>query len=126
MAAELEPLEPAFENYYPQNYEAAEGGMFVGLKPLGDLDAKTLRGCGTETSAPCRARGRRRTSPGPLALIVAQDGLRFVGPGTILAGRAMCGAFSFQRRDDVTLVTGRLDMFVTEPRGTPVAAKACA
>ena len=40
---ELEPLDPAFENYYPQNYEAAEGGMFVGLKPLGDLDAKTNR-----------------------------------------------------------------------------------
>ena len=37
---EIEPMEPAFENYYPQNYESAERGMFVGLNPLGDLEAK--------------------------------------------------------------------------------------
>jgi len=40
---EQDPVEPAFENYYPQNYETAEHGMFVGLDPLGDLDAKTRR-----------------------------------------------------------------------------------
>jgi hypothetical protein len=41
---EIDPVQPAFENYYPQNYETAEEhGMFVGLDPLGDLDAKTRR-----------------------------------------------------------------------------------
>ncbi|MGC1347430.1 MAG: hypothetical protein WA863_15350 [Methyloceanibacter sp.] len=41
---EIDPVQPAFENHYPQNYETAEEhGMFVGLNPLGDLDAKTRR-----------------------------------------------------------------------------------
>ena len=85
---ELEPLDPAFENYYPQNYEAAEGGMFVGLKPLGDLGAKTERAAAALRQARrAELEGGGAHAPSPLALIVAQDGLRFVGPGTILAGR---------------------------------------
>jgi glycosyltransferase involved in cell wall biosynthesis len=119
---ELEPLDPAFENYYPQNYEAAEGGMFAGLKPLGDLDAKS------ERTAKALAQARRAEfegdgahAPSPLALIVAPEGLKFVGNGTILAGkRNVRRILLLNGAGDVTLVTGRLDMFVTEPRGTPV------
>jgi hypothetical protein len=52
---------------------------------------------------------------------VAPDGLKFVGPGTILAGkRNVRRILLLNGAGDVTLVTGRLDMFVTEPRGTPV------
>jgi hypothetical protein len=40
---EIDPFEPVFENYYPQNYTMAESGMFVGLEPLGDFEAKTAR-----------------------------------------------------------------------------------
>ena len=119
---ELEPLDPAFENYYPQNYEAAEGGMFVGLKPLGDLAAKTDRAAAALRQARrAELEGGGAHAPSQLALIVAPDGLRFVGPGTILAGkRNVRRILLLNGADDVTLVTGRLDMFVTEPRGTPV------
>jgi hypothetical protein len=119
---ELEPLDPAFENYYPQNYEAAEGGMFVGLKPLGDLAAKTERAAAAMRQARrAELEGGGVHAPSQLALIVAQDGLRFVGPGTILAAaRNVRRILLLNGAADVTLVTGSLDMFVTEPRGTPV------
>jgi hypothetical protein len=119
---ELELLDPAFENYYPQNYEAADGGMFVGLKPLGDLDAKTNRAAAAlEQARRAELEGGGAHAPSPLALIVAPDGLRFVGPGTILAGmRNVRRILLLDGASDVTLVTGNLDMFVTEPRGTPV------
>ena len=119
---ELEPLDPAFENYYPQNYEAAEGGMFVGLKPLGDLAAKTKRAAAALRQARrAELEGGGAHAPSPLALIVAPDGLKFVGPGTILAGaRNVRRILLLNGAADVTLVTGSLDMFVTEPRGTPV------
>ena len=119
---ELELLDPAFENYYPQNYEAADGGMFVGLKPLGDLDAKTNRAAAAlEQARRAELEGGGAHAPSPLALIVAPDGLRFVGPGTILAGmRNVRRILLLNGAGDVTLVTGSLDMFVTEPRGTPV------
>ena len=112
----------AFENYYPPNYEAAEGGMFAGLKPLGDLDAKTNRAAAALRQARrAEIEGGGAHAPSPLALIIAQDGLRFVGPGTILAGkRNVRRILLLNGAGDVTLVTGRLDMFVTEPRGTPV------
>jgi hypothetical protein len=122
---EFEPLDPAFENYCRQNYEAAEGGMFAGLKPLGDLDAKTNRAAAARRQARrAELEGGGAHAPSPLALIVAQDGLRFVGPGTILAGRSnVRRILLLNGADDVTLVTGRLDMFVTEPRGTPVGGE---
>ena len=120
---EIDPVQPAFENYYPQNYETAEHGMLVGLDPLGDLDAKTRR------TKEALTQGRRAESksggehsPGSLALIVTQEGLKFVGPGTILAGkRNVRRILLINGAPDVTPMTGRLDMFVTEPRGTPVA-----
>ena len=122
---ELEPLDPAFENYYSQNYEAAEGGMFAGLKPLGDLDAKTNRAAAALRQARrAELEGGGAHAPSPLALIVAPDGLRFVGLGTILAGRSnVRRILLLNGAGDVTLVTGRLDMFVTEPRGTPVGGE---
>jgi hypothetical protein len=122
---EIEPVQPAFENYYPQNYEAAERGMFVGLNPLGDLDAKTRRTL--EALAEARRaeiKGGGAHSPGILALIVTPEALKFVGSGTILAGkRNVRRVLLVNGASDVTPVTGKLDMFVTEPRGTPVAGE---
>ncbi|HET7851979.1 MAG TPA: hypothetical protein VFK91_04460, partial [Methyloceanibacter sp.] len=119
---EFEPVEPAFENCYPQNYEAAERGMFVGLNPLGDLDAKTRRTL--EALADARRaeiKGGGAHSPGLLALIVTPEALKFVGAGTILAGKSNVRRLLLVNgAHDVTLTTGKLDMFVTEPRGTPV------
>ena len=43
LGPQVSPIEPAFENYYPQNYDRLEGGEFVGLEPLGDLDIKIDR-----------------------------------------------------------------------------------
>ena len=122
---ELEPLDPAFENYYSQNYEAAEGGMFAGLKPLGDLDAKTnCAAAALRQARRAELEGGGAHAPSPIALIVARDGLRFVGLGTILAGRSnVRRIILLNGAGDVTLVTGRLDMFVTEPRGTPVGGE---
>jgi hypothetical protein len=122
---ELEPPEVAFENYYPQNYEAADGGMFVGLNPLGDLAAKSDRAAKALAQARrAELKGGGAHTPGPLGLIVAPDGLKFIGNGTILAGKLNvrrilllnCGGVS-------TAVKGKLDMFVTEPRGTPVSGE---
>jgi glycosyltransferase involved in cell wall biosynthesis len=119
---EIEPLDPAFENYYPQNYDAADGGMFAELEPLGDLDAKRERAAAAlEQARRAEIEGGGAHVPSPLALIVAPEGLRFVGPGTILAGkRNVRRVLLLNGAGDVTLVTGSLDMFVTEPRGTPV------
>ena len=120
---EIDPVQPAFENYYPQNYETAEHVMFVGLDPLGDLDAKTRRTKEALTQARrAESKSGGEHSPGLLALIVTQEGLKFVGPGTILAGkRNVRRILLINGAPDVTPMTGRLDMFVTEPRGTPVA-----
>jgi glycosyltransferase involved in cell wall biosynthesis len=122
---EFEPMQPAFENYYPQNYESAERGMFVGLNPLGDLDAKASRS--REAMAGARraeTKGGGPHSPGLLALIVTPEALKFVGSGTILAGmRNVRRVLLVNGSSDVTLTTGRLDMFVTEPRGTPVTGE---
>jgi hypothetical protein len=119
---EIEPLDPAFETYYPQNYEAADGGMFAGLEPLGDLGAKKERAAAAlQQARRAEIEGGGAHAPSQLALIVAPDGLRFAGPGTILAGkRNVRRILLLNGAGDVTLVTGRLDMFVTEPRGTPV------
>ncbi len=122
---EMEPMEPAFENYYPQNYESAERGVFVGLDPLGDLDAKTQRTLDALAQARrAEIKGGGAHSPGLLALIVTPEALKFVGSGTILAGkRNVRRVLLVNGASDITPVTGRLDMFVTEPRGTPVAGE---
>jgi hypothetical protein len=85
---EVTPREPAFENYYPQNYDPVERGEFVGLEPLGDLDIKVHR----TLEAFARARraefaGDGTHIPGVLALIVTPSTLKFVSSGTVLAGR---------------------------------------
>ncbi|MGB0057500.1 MAG: hypothetical protein WBQ20_12255 [Methyloceanibacter sp.] len=97
--------------------------MFVGLDPPGDLDAKTRRTKEALTQARrAESKSGGEHSPGSLALIVTQEGLKFVGPGTILAGkRNVRRILLINGAPDVTPMTGRLDMFVTEPRGTPVA-----
>ncbi len=119
---EIDPAEPAFENYYPKNYQSAERGMFVGLEPLGDLEAKTRRT--REALAAARhaeIEGGGALSPGVLALLVSPEGLKIMGAGTILAGRRnVRRILLINGAPDVTSVTGKLDMFVTEPRGTPV------
>ena len=122
---EIEPMEPGFENYYPQNYETAERGMFVGLEPLGDLEAKTRRMIEALADASrAEIKGGGAHSPGLLVLIVTPEALKFVGSGTILAGkRNVRRILLVNGAADVTPVTGRLDMFVTEPRGTPVAGE---
>ncbi|MGH6826018.1 glycosyltransferase family 4 protein [Methyloceanibacter sp.] len=119
---EIEPVQPAFENYYPQNYEPAERGMFAGLKPLGDLEAKTSRSRAALMEAHrAELKGGGVHSPGLLALIVTPEALKFVGTGTILAGkRNVRRVLLVNGSSGVTPVTGRLDMFVTEPRGGPV------
>ena len=122
---EFEPMQPAFENYYPRNYQTAERGMFVGLDPLGDLEAKASRSRGALAGAVrAETKGSGAHSPGLLALIVTPEALKFVGSGTILAGmRNVRRVLLVNGSSDVTLTTGRLDMFVTEPRGTPVAGE---
>ena len=123
---EMEPMEPAFENYYPQNYESAERGVFVGLDPLGDLDAKTQPHASSLASSADRVeiKGGGAHSPGLLALIVTPEALKFVGSGTILAGkRNVRRVLLVNGASDIIPVTGKLDMFVTEPRGTPVAGE---
>ena len=122
---EIEPMEPAFENYYPQNYESAERGMFVGLNPLGDLEAKASRTREALAGASrAEIKGGGARSPGVLALIVTPEALKFVGSGTILAGmRNVRRVPLVNGASDVTVTTGKLDMFVTEPRGTPVAGE---
>ena len=122
---EIEPMQPAFENYYPQNYDSAERGMFVGQNPLGDLEAKMSRSREALAGAVrAEIKGGGAHSPGLLALIVTPEALKFVGSGTILAGKHnVRRVLLVNGSSDVTLTTGRLDMFVTEPRGTPVAGE---
>jgi hypothetical protein len=117
---EIKPVEPAFENYYPQNYQTAERGMFVGLDPLGDLEANASASREALADASrAEIKGGGAHSPCLLALIVTLEALKFVGSGTILAGmRNVRRILLVNGSSDVTPVTGRLDMFVTEPRGT--------
>jgi hypothetical protein len=92
---EIKPVEPAFENYYPQNYQTAERGMFVGLDPLGDLEANAS-GSREALADASRAeiKGGGAHSPCLLALIVTLEALKFVGSGTILAGMRNVRVFS--------------------------------
>lgn len=63
-------------------------------------------------------KGGGEHSPGPLALLVTPEALQFVGSGTILKGKrnVQC-ILLINGASDVTPVIGKLDMFVTEPRG---------
>ena len=124
---EIAPAAPAFENYYPQSY--APGGPFNGLDPLGDLDAKSSPACdGHRQRHAHRAGRRRRARPlRPFALIVTEDGLRFVGDGTVVAGkRNVRRILLINGCKGDGPIKGNLDMFLTEPRGTPVGGESVA
>jgi hypothetical protein len=120
---EIDTVAPAFENYYPRNYE--QGGMFVGIDPLGGLAAKTERA--VEALAQARRaeiEGGGAHSPALLAVLVTPESLKFIGSGTVLAGRGnVRRILVVSGTKSVTSVLGRIDMFVTEPRGTPVAGE---
>ena len=97
-------MEPAFENYYPQNYESAERGVFVGLDPLGDLDAKTQRTLDAlDQARRAEIKGGGAHSPGLLALIVTPEGLKFVGRARSLRASATCGGFSLSTAPPISL-----------------------
>jgi glycosyltransferase involved in cell wall biosynthesis len=116
---EIAPEDPAFENYYAENYKA--GGLFAGLDPLGDLEEKTAR----TLRAFARARGIEvegggAHTPSPLALIIGEDGLTFLSEGTIVAGRNNVRRVLVMNGSLGALPRGKLEMFVTEPLGAPV------
>jgi hypothetical protein len=69
---------------------------FVGLDPLGDLDAKTRRTKEALTQARrAESKSGGEHSPGSLALIVTQEGPKIRGPRHPSSREnAMCGAFS--------------------------------
>jgi glycosyltransferase involved in cell wall biosynthesis len=117
---EIEPIDPAFENYYPQNYEA--DGMFLGLEPLGDLDAKAERAAKALAMARrAEIKGSGAHTPGALVLAITGAGMKFASSGTILAGRRnVRRILLLNSAGDAARLAGTLDMFVTEPRGTPV------
>ena len=77
---QVTPEQPAFENYYPENYEA--GGMFAGLRPLGDLEAKTAR---TFTALAQAQRVERRH--GQLVLVRESGRTRPSSGGPVVAGK---------------------------------------
>jgi glycosyltransferase involved in cell wall biosynthesis len=116
---EIAPAAPAFENYYPQSY--APGGPFNGLGPLGDLDAKIARmRQGIANATRIEREGGGEHVPSPFALIVTEDGLRFVGDGTVVAGkRNVRRILLINGAKGEAPIKGKLDMFLTEPRGTP-------
>ena len=60
---EIEPVEPAFENYYPQNYEAAERGMFVGLFSAISKRKRAAAARPWRTPAAPRSKAAARTPP---------------------------------------------------------------
>jgi hypothetical protein len=119
---EIAPRQPAFENYYPQSYEA--GGVFTGLHPLSDLEAKTKR----TLSAITRARRIEMDSGGGhcpeiLALIVTQDVLKFVAGGTVVGKANVRRILLINGAQDAGALKGRLDMFITDPRGAVVGGE---
>ena len=122
---EVSPMEPAFENYYPQNYDPLERGEFVGLEPLGDLDIKIDR----TFEAFARARRAELTGdgthlPGVLALIVTPTALTFVSSGTILTGRCnVRRILLINGSQDRSEIKGKLEMFVTDRRGALVGGE---
>jgi hypothetical protein len=123
---EIVPANPAFENYYPQSY--APGGPFNGLDPLGDLEAKSARMRQDSANAiRVEREGAGEHNPSLFALILTEDALRFVGDGTVLAGRRNVRRILLINgaRGEAAL-KGKLDMFLTEPRGAPVGGESVA
>ena len=119
---ELAPHEPAFENYYPQNYDAAEGGMFAGLSRLGDHEVKTRRTLDALALARrVEVEGSGAHAPGILAVVVTPEAMKFIGTGTVLAGQChVRRILVINGAGDAGAVKGKLDMFVAEPRGAVV------
>jgi len=120
---EVTPREPAFENYYPQNYDPVERGEFVGLEPLGDLDIKVHRTL--EAFALARRAelvGDGMHVPGILALVVTPSSLEFVSTGTILAGRRNVRRILLVNGSRKHL-NGKLEMFLTDRIGAVVGGE---
>jgi len=122
---EVTPLEPAFENYYPQNYDPLERGEFVGLEPLGDLDIKIDRTFEAFASARrAELTGGGTHVPRVLALIVTPTALRFISAGTILEGRRnVRRILLINGSQDRGGIKGKLEMFVTDRRGMLVGGE---
>ena len=59
----------------------------------------------------------------PLALLIASNALTFAGGGTILAGKHNVRRVLLINGAPDAPPRGKLDMFVTEPRGTPVSGE---
>ncbi len=123
---EIVPTDFAFENYYPENYEA--GGLFAGLEPLGDLETKSAR----TREAFAQAKyvefdGGGAHAPAPLALIVGEDRLTFINEGTVLAGRGnVRRILLINGSGAATPPHGTLEMFMTEPLGAPIRGESIA
>jgi hypothetical protein len=70
--------------------------------------------------------GRGHT-PGILALIVTEDALKFVSTGTVVAGNdTMRRILLINGAQDADAVKGKLDMVLTDPRGTLVGGGSAA
>jgi glycosyltransferase involved in cell wall biosynthesis len=123
---ELLPRAPAFENYYPANYEP--GGLFAGLSPLGDLEAKTQRTLAALAQASHAETGSAgQHTPGILGVVVTAEALKFVGTGTVLAGKDnVRRVLVVNGTGDSKAIKGKLEMFVTEPRGALVRGESIA
>jgi hypothetical protein len=123
---DITPRQPAFENYYTENYGAA--GVFTGLQPLSDLEAKTER----TLDAIAHARtiemdGGGGHSPGTLALILTKDALSFMASGTVVAGKAnVRRILLIDGAQNAGTLKGKLDMFVTDPHGAVVGGESVA
>jgi glycosyltransferase involved in cell wall biosynthesis len=122
------PERPAFENYYPDNYDAAVGGMFADLNPLGDCAAKASRYfAALERARVIEVEGDGTERPDQLALIVTPTGLRFVGSGAVIAGRRnVRRILLLNGLPDADAVTGRLEMFLADGRGAVVRGETVA
>jgi hypothetical protein len=120
---EITPQQPAFENYYPQNYEA--GGLFAGLEPISNLEAKIGRTLdGIAHASRIEIEGGGEHSPGMLALIVTPNALKFIASGTVVAGKPnVRRILLINGAQDAGALKGKLDMFVTEPRGAVVGGE---
>lgn len=120
---QMTPEAPVFENYYRENYR--QGGMFAGLKPLGDLDTKTARTFEALAKARMVERdGGGAHDPGIMALVLTPSALKFVASGTVVAGKAnVRRILLINGAGTPDAVRGKLEMFLTEPRGAPVGGE---
>ncbi len=114
---QVTPEEPLFENYYPQNYEP--DGMFLGLKPRGDAEAKVKR------SLAALARARRVELDGQLVLMVSPAGLAFVAGGAVIAGKEnVRRILLLNGTRDGGAVKGKLEMFLADANGALLRGEA--